>query len=154
MRRTLVIAGLALASLAAPALAQSVCDIHHLGYTQSQCNRCTNMVWSVSRIFPRGVCVGKPGIPIPPNPPPVAGACTPTRWGGATLSLSSPGFSKTGAAIGVCRNGYNLAKSQLRCSSGTPATALNYPNTNVTCSGAMGVGFNPQITIDGTPCCT
>jgi hypothetical protein len=124
------------------AQAQSVCNTHHLGYTQSECNRCTNMKWSVSRVFPRGVCVSNGTT-----------TCTLTRWGGATLPLRAPNFSGTGASISVCRNGYDLSKSQLTCSSGSPARAFNYPNTNVTCNGAGGVGANVQVMINGTPCC-
>ena len=37
------------------ALAQSVCATNHLGYTETECNKCINMEWSVSKVFPRGV---------------------------------------------------------------------------------------------------
>jgi hypothetical protein len=135
---------------AASASAQSVCDTHHLGYTQSECDRCSNMTWSVSRIFPRGVCVsnGPSAWSAPPAP-----TCTPTHWGGATLSLRAGNFSGTGVRVGVCRNGYDLAKSQFTCSTGTPAQAFNYPTTNITCNYTVAVGGNPQVIIGGTPCC-
>ena len=153
MRKSVLLA-VTLTALAGMAQAQvkSMCATNHLGYTQAQCNQCSNMTWSVSRVFPRGVCTATTAY-IPPQPTPPGGSCTPTGWGGATLSLASPNFSKTGAAVSVCRNGYNFAKSQFRCSSGTPMAALAAPNTNVTCSGAVGAGANPQVTINGAPCC-
>lgn len=129
--------------------AQGVCDIRRLGYTKAECNTCSNMIWSVSRVFPRGVCVSNG---TSPSGPPTA-ACTPTRWGGATLSLKSGNFSGTGVRISVCKNGYDLGMSNLRCSTGIPARAFNYPNTNVTCNYTTAVGGNPQVTIDGIPCC-
>ena len=137
-----------LASVAAQA--QSVCDTHHLGYTQAECDKCSNMTWSVSRVFPRGVCTATTASPWGGAP---ATTCTLTRWGGATLPLRAPNFSGTGAPVSVCRNGYDLAKSQFRCSTGTPAQAFNAPTTNITCNHTIAVGGNPQVTITGSPCC-
>ena len=59
MKALLSIAGGAcmLGLAAVPAHAKAVCDIHHLGYTKAQCEQCSNMTWSVSRVFPAGVCV-------------------------------------------------------------------------------------------------
>ena len=48
---------------AVPAHAKNVCDIHHLGYTKAQCEQCSNMSWSVSRVFPAGVCVSNTAPP-------------------------------------------------------------------------------------------
>ena len=139
-----------------------VCDIHHLGYTKAQCDTCTNMTWSVSKVFPQGVCVStappqtlntanKGPAPLPTSGP----ACHMTPWGGGTLPLSAANFSGTGWRVSVCPNGYNLEKSQFRCSpTGVPARAFNYPNTNVTCNRTTGTpGFNPQISINGEACC-
>ncbi len=149
---------------AAPA--KSACDIHHLGYTQAQCDHCSNMKWSVTPYTPRGECVStappqalnlggatKGGAPKP-TPVSAGSSCTLTNWGGATLPLSAPNFSGTGVRIGVCSKGYDLAKSQLKCSTGIPATAFNAPTTNVTCNKTTGAPvFNPQVTINGRPCC-
>jgi hypothetical protein len=140
---------LSMVALAAQAQVKSVCDIHHLGYTQTQCGQCVNMTWSVSRVFPRGVCVATGPAPVTPS----AQSCTLTGWGGATLPLRAPNFTTTGASVGVCRSGFDFAKSQFRCSSGTAVPASAHPTTNVTCSGAMGAGANPQVTINGSPCC-
>jgi hypothetical protein len=146
----------------AAAQAQSVCDTHHLGYTEAECQKCVNMEWSVSRVFPRGVCVTKPGSPTTTSGgtsattgwgSPPAPSCTPTHWGGATLSLRSGNFSGTGAPVAVCKNGYDLAKSQFKCSTGNPVQAFNYPKTNVSCNDTVAIGGNPQVTINGTPCC-
>lgn len=148
-----------------PVHAKSPCDIHRLGYTKAQCDECSNMTWSVSRVFPAGVCVstaapppvtigGRAGTSTPPGGmPPSAPSCTLTNWGGATLALKAANFSGTGAPIKVCTKGYDLAKSQLRCSTGIPVRAFNYPNTNVSCNKTTAVGGNPQVTIDGRPCC-
>ena len=169
---------------AAPAYAKTVCDIHHLGYTKAQCEQCSNMTWSVSRVFPAGVCVStkapppvtiggannarKPPPPAPPtrpvlkpagpgakppSPPPSGPSCTLTSWGGATLPLRAPNFSGTGVQLSVCPKGYDLEKSQLRCSTGVPVRAFNAPNTNVSCNRTTAVGGNPQVTINGRPCC-
>ena len=129
--------------------AQPICDIHHLGYTKTECGMCFNMTWSVTKYFPRGVCVSNGRFPFAM---PTA-SCTPTPWRGATLPLNAPNFSTTGVRISVCRNGYNLGMSQLKCSTGFPATAINSPTTNVTCSSTTAVGGNPQVTINGIPCC-
>lgn len=141
---------------------KAACDIHHLGYTKAQCEKCSNMAWSVSKVFPQGTCVstarpqtlsiaGRPGT----TPPSASGgaSCTLTSWGGATIPLSSPNFSGTGVRVGVCAKGYDLARSQFQCSTGVPATAFNYPTTNVTCNRTTAVGGNPQVTINGRPCC-
>jgi hypothetical protein len=145
-----------------PAHAKSVCDIHHLGYTKAQCDQCSNMRWSVSKVFPQGECVGTtPPAPINlggggkgPAPTPAGASCTLTNWGGATIPLAAPNFSGTGVRISVCAKGYDLAKSQLKCSTGVPATAFNAPTTNVTCNKTTGAPvFNPQVTINGRPCC-
>jgi hypothetical protein len=154
---TTVAFGLASAS----ALAQSVCATNHLGYTETECNKCINMEWSVSKVFPRGVCVVKPGSTptttgawgSPPAPTPTAPSCTLTHWGGATLPLRAGNFSAVGAPVTVCRNGYDLAKSQLKCSNGTPTEAFDAPKTNVTCNHTIGSGSNPQVIISGEPCC-
>ncbi len=146
---------------------KTVCNVSHLGYTKDECDRCSNMTWSVSVVFPRGTCVSTAapghiniggGQGMPPPPPPGGGgssgpSCTLTNWGGATLPLNAPNFSGTGVRVSVCSKGYDLAKSQLRCSTGVPATAFNYPTTNVTCNKTTAVGGNPQVTINGSPCC-
>ncbi|HXS51768.1 MAG TPA: hypothetical protein VN782_04495 [Usitatibacter sp.] len=141
-----------------PAPAKKSCDMHHLGYTQAQCDQCSNMRWSVSKVFPRGECVGT----AQPQPiatggkagSPAGASCTLTSWGGATIPLSAPNFSGTGVRVGACSKGYDLAKSQLHCSTGIPAQAFNYPTTNVTCNKTTGAPvFNPQVTINGRPCC-
>ncbi|HXZ47793.1 MAG TPA: hypothetical protein VEG27_02180 [Usitatibacter sp.] len=145
----------------APVPAKTVCDIHHLGYTKAQCDQCSNMRWSVSTVFPKGECVSTtPPQPITiggthgmPPPPPAGSSCTLTNWGGATIPLKSPNFSGTGVPVSVCAKGYDLAKSQFQCSTGVPARAFNYPNTNVTCNKTTAVGGNPQVTINGRPCC-
>jgi len=145
---------------AVPAPVKAACDIHHLGYTQAQCDLCSNMTWSVSKVFPRGECVGT-AAPQPVaiggaggTKPPAAGAsCTLTSWGGATVPLKAPNFSGTGVPVSVCAKGYDLAKSQLQCSTGVPVRAFNYPNTNVSCNKTTAVGGNPQVTINGRPCC-
>jgi hypothetical protein len=146
---------------AKPAVPQkALCDIHHLGYTKAQCDTCTNMVWSVSKIFPQGTCVSTaPPQTINtargPAPMPPAPACRMASFGG-TLPLSAPNFSGTGWNVGVCPNGYDLARSQLRCTpTGVPARAYNYPNTHVTCNMTTGPGnlANPQISINGQVCC-
>jgi hypothetical protein len=142
---------------------RTVCDLHHLGYTKAQCDECTNMTWSVSRAFPAGVCAA-PSTGLPPptiggrttatnGMPPAATSCTLTNWGGVTLPLRSPNFSGTGAPVTVCTKGYDLAKSQFQCSTGNPVRAFNYPNTNVSCNNTVAVGGNPQVTINGRPCC-
>ncbi len=72
-----------------PVHAKSVCDIHHLGYTKAQCDECSNMRWSVSKVFPKGECVGTaapPPITIGgahpgTTPTPAASSCTLTNWG-------------------------------------------------------------------------
>lgn len=145
---------------AAPTLpAKMACDIHHLGYTQAQCDECSNMTWSVSRVFPRGTCVSTaPAQTLtiashPGGAAPGGAACTLTSWGGATIPLRSPNFSGTGVRVSVCSKGYDLAKSHFQCSTGVPATAFNYPTTNVTCNKTTAVGGNPQVTINGQPCC-
>jgi len=147
----------------APVTLKSICDIHHLGYTKAQCDQCSNMRWSVTSVTPRGECVSTAppqtinlgstkGLPPPPKP--AAASCTLTNWGGATIPLSAPNFSGTGVRVSVCSKGYDLAKSQLKCSTGVPATAFNYPTTNVTCNKTTGAPvFNPQVTINGRPCC-
>ena len=207
----------------AAAHAKNVCDVHHLGYTKAQCEECSNMTWSVSRVFPNGTCVatnpqtkpivvgGEKGVAPPQAPrvlcnvqhsgytkaecdrcmnmtwnakgvcvskgtpqsvttsgapkgifatPPkgttptaAAGGCTLTSWGGATLPLNAPNFSMTGTRVTACSKGYDLAKSQLHCSTGVPATPPNAPTTNVTCNKTTGVGGNTQVTINGQPCC-
>jgi len=147
-----------------PAPAKSACDIHHLGYTKAQCDACSNMTWSVSKVFPAGTCVSTAppqtinlgGAPKPTGggPAPAGGSsCTPTHWGGATIPLKSPNFSGTGVPVSVCSKGYDLAKSKFQCSTGSPVRAFNYPNTNVSCNNTVAVGGNPQVTINGTPCC-
>jgi hypothetical protein len=145
-----------------PAPPKAPCDIHHLGYTETECDKCSNMTWSVSKVFPRGTCVStappqklnltpvKSGGTMPPAAP---SNCTPTHWGGATLPLAAPNFSGTGARVGVCSKGFDLAKSQFQCSTGVPAPAFNAPTTNITCNKTTGVGGNTQVTINGTPCC-
>ena len=141
------------------AAAKSPCDIHHLGYTQSQCDKCSNMTWSVSKVFPGGVCVSNaPPAPIAiggkgTSPAPAGASCTLTNWGGATVPLKAPNFSGTGVPVSVCSKGYDLAKSQLKCSTGVPVVAFNYPKTNVSCNKTTAVGGNPQVTINGRPCC-
>lgn len=145
-----------------PAPAKMACDIHHLGYTKAQCDNCTNMTWSVSRVFPAGTCVSTAPpqtINIGGAPKPGGGSttsasnCTPTHWGGATIALKSPNFSGTGVPVTVCSKGYDLSKSQFQCSTGVPVQAFNYPKTNVSCNKTTAVGGNPQVTINGTPCC-
>jgi hypothetical protein len=146
-----------------PAPLKRPCDIHHLGYTEAQCNQCSNMTWGVSKVFPKGVCVSTtPPAPIAvggkattPTPTPAAGpACTLTNWGGATVALAAPNFSMTGVRVTACSKGYVLARSQLTCSTGVPATPPNAPTTNVTCNRTTGApGGNPQVTINGRPCC-
>jgi len=185
MKNVLSIAGAAcvLGFAAVPAHAKGVCDIHHLGYTKAQCEECSNMTWSVSRVFPAGVCVSttapapvtiggangarQPSPPAPPTkpvlkpvapgtkppPPPAAPSCTLTSWGGATLPLKAPNFSGTGVQLTVCPKGYDLDKSQLKCSTGVPVRAFNAPSTNVSCNKTTAVGGNPQVTINGRPCC-
>lgn len=96
---------------AGPVHAKNVCDIHHLGYTKAQCEQCSNMTWSVSRVFPAGVCVStaapppvtigggantaKPGTPTPtpkpvlkpaPGTKPPPGAPTPPAAPSCTLT--------------------------------------------------------------------
>ena len=144
-----------------PVHAKSGCDVHHLGYTKAQCEGCSNMTWSVSKVFPAGTCVGTAapapvtigGTSLPTTPKPAASSCTLTHWGGATVPLKAPNFSGTGVPVSVCTKGYDLAKSQLKCSTGVPVRAFNYPNTNVSCNMTTAVGGNPQVTINGTPCC-
>jgi hypothetical protein len=140
--------------------AKKACDIHHLGYSKAQCDECSNMKWSVSKVFPRGECVGTTPPPTiamggKGTTPTSAGAsCTLTNWGGATLALASPNFSGTGVRVSVCSKGYDLARSQLHCSVGVPVQAFNYPTTNVSCNKTVGAPvFNPQVTISGRPCC-
>lgn len=144
-----------------PVPAKSVCDLHHLGYTKAQCDRCSNMKWSVSRFTPQGECVstappqslnlgGGKGTTPTSNAP----SCTLTGWGGATLALSLVNFSRTGVRVSVCPKGYDLAKSQFHCSTGVPVRAFDYPTTNVTCNETAGAPvFNPQVTINGRACC-
>lgn len=145
-----------------PAPPKVVCDIHRLQWTEPECDRCSNMTWSRSSVFPQGKCVStaapqtltlKPGTLPPPPTPANAPNCTPTHWGGATLPLAAPNFSGTGAHVGVCSKGFNFAKSQFKCSNGTPVPAFNAPTTNVSCNHTIGAGANPQVTINGTPCC-
>lgn len=148
-----------------------LCNIQHPGYTKAECDRCMNMHWSVTRMNPKGTCVGPPKQPITtsatgrpigqasggggagPAPTPAAGGCTLTSWGGATLPLNAPNFSMTGARVTACSKGYDLSKSHLHCSTGVPATPPNAPTTNVTCNMTTGVGGNTQVTINGQPCC-
>jgi len=152
----------------APAAAapKTVCDIHHLGYTKAECDKCSNMSWNVTKVTPQGQCAstappqtiniggkGSTPAPTPPKPTTAAASCTLTNWGGATLPLNAPNFSGTGVKLTVCSKGYDLAKSQLHCSTGVPATAFNAPTTNVTCNKTTGVGGNTQVTINGKPCC-
>ncbi len=137
------------------------CDIHHLGYTKTQCDECSNMTWSVSKVFPQGTCVSTAPPPTlntgtrPPTPTPAGPACTPTPWGGATVPLAAPNFSLTGVKVTACTKGYVFARSQFTCSNGVPAMPANAPTTNITCNRTTGPGgvFNPQVMINGTPCC-
>lgn len=141
--------------------AKGVCDIHRLGYTKAQCDECSNMRWSVSPVFPKGECVGTtPPAPINlggagggAKPTPAGASCTLTNWGGATVPLRAPNFSGTGVPVSVCPKGYDIAKSQFKCSTGVPVQAFNYPKTNVSCNRTTAVGGNPQVTINGRPCC-
>ena len=77
--KTLCMIGLAsiLYFASAATQAKSACDIHHLGYTEKQCSECSNMTWSVSRVFPKGQCVST-AAPQPVTiaaPPPAKAAC-------------------------------------------------------------------------------
>lgn len=152
----------------APAPGKSACDIHHLNYTQAECDKCSNMKWSINKIFPRGTCVSTAppqtltlGKGVPPKqttggmpPTTTAASCTPTHWGGATIPLRSPNFSGTGVPVTVCSKGYDMAKSKFQCSpNGNPVPAYNYPKTNVSCNFTTAVGGNPPVMINGTPCC-
>ena len=69
MKAKLWIAGAAsvLTFASVPVHAKGLCDVHHLGYTKNQCDQCTNMTWSVSRVFPAGACVATTA----PTPTPV-----------------------------------------------------------------------------------
>jgi hypothetical protein len=143
-----------------PITLKMICDIHHMGYTEAQCNECSNMRWSVTKVTPKGECVGTTAPPPITAAPgkgttPTAGpACTPTHWGGATVPLAAPNFSLTGVRVSACPRGYVFARSQFTCSTGVPATPPNAPTTNVTCNKTTGAPvFNPQVTINGTPCC-
>jgi hypothetical protein len=140
---------------------KGVCDIHNLRYDKAQCEHCSNMTWSVTKVFPQGKCVST-SAPQPitiggghgTTPKPAGASCTLTNWGGATLPLSAPNFSATGVHVSVCSKGFDLAKSQFRCSTGVPVGAFTAPTTNVTCNKTTGApGGNPQVTINGKPCC-
>ena len=147
--------------------AKMPCDIHHLGYTKAECDKCSNMRWNVTVVTPKGQCASTAapqqinlggaskggGTMTAPAPQPTSASCTLTNWGGATLPLNAPNFSMTGARVTACAKGYDLMKSKLHCSTGVPATPVNAPTTNVTCDRTTGVGGNTQVTINGQPCC-